>query len=109
MESNYNCHQIGLLISYWWLPLLSRKIPDEVGGCRVFYSTPSASCSFKVDEFGKDDRQTGILENTTQFYFRQPQLLTEFARPAYMYLYGTPKLSMLHVWADAHVNSKWLC
>ena len=29
------------------------QIPEETGGCRPFYSAPSASCSFKVEEFGK--------------------------------------------------------
>lgn len=34
-------------------PSLHLQIPDEQGGCRVFYGTPSASCTFKVEEFGK--------------------------------------------------------
>ena len=33
-------------------PPLHLQIPDEQGGCRMFYNTSSASCTFKVEEFG---------------------------------------------------------
>ena len=36
-----------------WRIQANVQIPDEEGDCRVFYSTPSATCTFKVEEFGE--------------------------------------------------------
>ena len=45
---------VGLKNATLWVTYcVNVQIPDEQGGCRVFYSIPTASCTFKVEEFGK--------------------------------------------------------